>query len=303
MIYFNPFNLTDYADCLIVTDERLSSLYEISGDNVYFLPRGEQAKSFSEVEKLCKWFLSKNLSKDGKVVSIGGGSVGDTVGFACSVYKRGGVKLTHVPTTLIAQIDSGIGGKTALNVGKVKNAVGSFYAADTVIDVNFLKTLDEIQIKSGLGELFKYRMLSENIDRLYQGEITEQVIKACVSYKQTVCTTDPYDKNERRVLNFGHTIGHALELAYNLSHGEAVANGLYYETLLANKLGLCNEEYFDKWSCEIVDRFKIYPLTDEVLNLTANDKKNANGKVGVLLPCDFKTFYLDLSQIKNLLLC
>lgn len=303
MIYFKPFNLTDYADCLIVTDERLSSLYEISGDNVYFLPRGEQAKSFAEVEKLCKWFLSKNLCKDGKVVSIGGGSVGDTVGFACSVYKRGGIKLTHVPTTLIAQIDSGIGGKTALDVGSVKNAVGSFYAADTVIDVNFLKTLDEIQIKSGLGELFKYRMLSETIDRLYQGEITEQVIKACVSFKEGVCATDPYDNNERRILNFGHTVGHAVELVYKLSHGEAVANGLYYETLLAYKLGLCNEEYFNKWSCEIAKRFKIYSLTEEALNLTLNDKKNADGKIGFSFPRDFKMTYLDLSQIKNLLLC
>lgn len=303
MIQFKDFKLTDYSDCLIVTDERLSSLYEISGDNVYLLPCGEDAKRFAEVEKLCQWFLSKNLGKDGKVAAIGGGSVGDTVGFACSVYKRGGVKLVHVPTTLIAQIDSSIGGKTAVNVGSVKNAVGAFYDADTAIDVNFLKTLDETQLLSGLGELFKYRMLFDEIDKAYNGKITERIIGMCAEYKQSVCRADPYDKNERRILNLGHTVGHAVELNYNLPHGFAVANGLYYETLLAFKLKLCSEAYSVKWQNEIEKNFKLYPLTDEILDLTANDKKNANGKVGFVLPCEFKTSYLTLEQIKKLLLC
>lgn len=303
MIQFKPFNLTDYRDCLIVTDERLSSLYKIAGDNVYLLPCGEQAKRFDEAQKLCGWFVSKNLQRDGHVVAIGGGSVGDTVGFACSVYKRGGVKLTHVPTTVIAQIDSSIGGKTALDVGNVKNAIGSFYQADTVIDVNFLKTLDKVQINSGLGELLKYRMLSKKADDVYNGEITEQVIKECVNYKQNICQQDPFDKNERHVLNLGHTLGHALELTYNIPHGVAVANGLYYEAQLAYKLNLCNEEYLHKCAREVINNFELYRLTDGVLNLIVNDKKNNGDKVGFVLPADFKTVYLPLSQVKELLLC
>ena len=301
MILFKPFNLTDYADCLVVTDERLASLYKISGDNVYLLPEGESAKRFAEAEKLCQWFLSRNLNRDGKVAAIGGGSVGDTVGFACSVYKRGGVKLVNVPTTLIAQIDSGIGGKTALNVGNVKNAVGSFYDADTVIDVNFLKTLDGIQIKSGLGELLKYRMLSREIDSAYNGEITERVIKLCAEYKQSVCSADPYDRNVRKKLNFGHTVGHAMELVLNVAHGYAVANGIYYETKLAYLLGKCDRAYCGKWTGEVAKLFDIYPLDESMLRLTAADKKNAGASVCFMLPDGLGETYLTVDKAVELL--
>lgn len=300
MITFKKFDLREYRDCLIVTDENIAKLYGIAGDNVYLLPQGEEAKSFAEAEKLCSWFLSKNLPRSGRIAAIGGGSVGDVTGFAAGVYKRG-VKLTHVPTTLVAQIDSSVGGKTAVNVGTVKNAAGTFYAADTVIDVGFLQTLDELQLKNGLGELLKYRMLCAEIEGISSSE-TVELVKACVSYKSAVCKTDPYDLNERRKLNFGHTIGHAMELSLRLSHGVAVANGLYYETLLACKMGKCGETYFLKWVGEIKNNFEIYPLTDEILNLTLCDKKNDGVDVGFVLPCDFEFVKLPLNKVKSFLL-
>ena len=302
MITYNKFVLDDYKDSLIITDDKLATLYGIRGDNVYLLPQGEAAKTFEQVEKLCMWFLSKNMQRNGHVVAVGGGSVGDTVGFAASVYKRG-VKLTHLPTTIVAQIDSSIGGKTAVNLNGVKNAVGTFYNADTLIDVGFLQTLDDEQILNGIGELTKYRMLSAEIDAAFSGEITEQLIRACVSYKQSLCSIDPYDTKERHILNLGHTVGHGLELTYGIPHGVAVANGLYYETSLALKLDKCSEAYFRKWSKEITQQFTIYPVTDEVLDCLLNDKKNVDGKIGFVLPTDFAEVYLTKDQVKNLLCC
>lgn len=303
MITFKPFNLTDYKDCLVVTDNKLAGLYNLNGDNVYLLPQGEAAKRFCEAEKLCAWFLSRGLTRGGRVAAIGGGSVGDTVGFACSVYKRGGVKLTHVPTTLLAQIDSSVGGKTALDIGDVKNAAGSYYQADTVIDVNFLDTLDDVQLQSGLGELFKYRMLSDKVDELYNGEITEQVIKACVEYKQKVCELDPFDGSVRKRLNLGHTVGHAMEIILNIPHGVAVANGLYYETLLSYKLGKCDKAYCDKWTSEVAKQFEIYPLTQQVLRLAMSDKKNVNDNICFMLPDSFDECYLSVDKVFDLLCC
>jgi len=300
MITYTKFNITDYSDSLIVTDCKLSELYSINGGNVFLLPEGEQAKSFAYVEKLCQWFLSKNLPRNGKVAAIGGGSVGDVVGFAASIYKRG-VRLTLVPTTLLAQIDASIGGKTAIDLDGVKNAVGTFYNADTVVDIGFLQTLDDIQLNSGKGELLKYRMLSQDIDSLYDGTISAQLVKACADYKQNLCAADPFDNGVRRLLNFGHTIGHATELYYGLPHGFAVANGLYYETLLAYKLNKCGADYFDKWTQEIARLFKIYPLNEQILSLTNADKKNDSRGVCFMLPQDFSEYYLSLNQVIGLL--
>lgn len=302
-ISFEKFELSKYADCLIVTDSKIAKLYNVVGDNVYLLPQGERAKSFNNVHKLCSWFLSRNLDTCGKVVAVGGGSIGDTVGFATSIYKRG-VGILHVPTTLIAQIDSSVGGKTAIDLDGVKNAVGTYHFGDTLIDVDFLQTLDATQRLNGQGELIKYRMLSEGVEQAYNdgtGSLSD-VIKACVQYKQSVCEVDPFCKNERNKLNFGHTVGHALELAYNIPHGMAVANGIYYETQLARTLGKCSSEYADKWMHEIQRNFRMYPLNSSILALTLNDKKNANGKVGFVLPTDFAQAYFTLDELKDLLL-
>lgn len=304
MITFKSFSLDDYKNCIVVTDEKIAKLYGINdreGIKVYLLPEGERAKSFDEARRLCSYLMLSGVTRTDRVVAIGGGSIGDVVGFVCSVYKRGGVRLTHVPTTLLAQIDSSIGGKTALDVDGVKNAVGTYYQADTVIDVNFLKTLDEVQLKSGLGELFKYRMLSKKVDGLYNGEINEGVIKACVEYKQRICEIDPFDGSIRKRLNFGHTLGHAIELSANVAHGRAVAIGMYYETTLAYKLGKCDREYYEYWTSAISDLFEILPFTKSDVYLTKYDKKNSDDVVCFVLPDKFEDTYLTLKQIEDLL--
>ena len=302
-ISFGKFDFSKYRDNLVVTDPKIAELYTIFGDNVFLLPCGEDSKSFQHVEALCSWFLSKNLDKNGTVVAIGGGSVGDTVGFATSIYKRG-VSVLHVPTTLIAQVDSSIGGKTAVNLCGVKNAVGSYHFGATLIDVDFLNTLDEAQMLSGYGEIIKYAMLDANVAKVLacgNGKL-DDLIAACVNCKKRICELDPYCKGARNKLNFGHTIGHALELSLGISHGVAVANGIYYETLLSTKLGRCNQAYFDEWGGKITQKFKIYPLTKEILALTLHDKKNADSKVGFVLPNKFDEVLLSLDEIEGLLL-
>lgn len=300
-VTFDKFDFSKYSNNLVVTDGKIAKLYGIAGANVYLLPEGERAKSFQCVEALCSCFLQNKLAVGDTVVAVGGGSIGDTVGFATGIYKRG-VNVLHVPTTLIAQIDSSIGGKTAINLGGVKNAVGSYHFGDTLIDYDFLKTLDGCQMNSGWGEIIKYAMLDDSVCEYYLTENLPDIIIACARYKQRVCQNDPYCANERNKLNFGHTIGHAMELSCGISHGKAVANGLYYETLLALKLGKCTQAYADKWMITVNDNFTVYPLTKEILSFTEQDKKNANGKVCFVLPDAFDKVYLTLQEIEDLLL-
>ncbi len=286
----------------MVTDVTLSKLYGLSGDNVFLLPCGEKAKKMLYVQKMCSWLLKKGAQKDCTLVAVGGGSVGDVVGFTASVYKRG-VKLLHVPTTLLAQIDSSIGGKTAVDLDGVKNAIGTFYKADTLIDVSFLRTLPKKQWKNGQGEVLKYRMLSADIDKIAESGDILQTVKACANYKRQICRLDPTDKNQRHLLNFGHTIGHAMELSYNISHGEAVANGLFYETLLAHKLGLVQSTYVEKWQNQVKNLFEIHVLSPQILQLTLQDKKNVNGEICFVLPTTegFCTKFLLMGQLIQLL--
>lgn len=303
MTTYKLFNLADYGDSVIVTDKNIARLYNIDGrfgSKVYLLPQGEAAKSFCHVQDLCQYFLINGIDRSDKVVAIGGGSIGDTVAFACSIYKRGGIRLTHVPTTLLAQIDSSIGGKTALDIDAVKNAVGTYYSADTVIDIGFLKTLDKLQLQSGLGELFKYRMLSKKVDELYNGEVTQDLIKACVDYKQKICEVDPFDAHLRKILNFGHTLGHAMEITNNITHGHAVANGIYYETTLAYRLGKCTKAYYDFWTSDIAKNFEILPI-DSAVRMARYDKKNDSRGVCFILPSDFEETYLTIKQVEDLL--
>ena len=296
------FDLSNYKDCLIVTDGKLQSLYNIHGDNVFVIPRGELAKNFATVQELCSWFLSKNLRKNQTVVAVGGGSVGDTVGFACSIYKRG-VNVLHVPTTLLAMVDSSIGGKTAIDLDGVKNAVGSFHLGDVLLDVDFLNTLPNDQMQNGHGEILKYRMLTQQIDDIFHQGNIQDTIWACAKWKQAVCEIDPFDQGIRQRLNFGHTIGHAMELTLGIPHGLAVINGIYYETLLAYKLGLCDQNYLNKWQKEATKLTNICPtLTETMLDATLQDKKNDNDLVTFVLPNKFERVQLSLEQVKNLLL-
>lgn len=301
MITFGKFCQSNYDDSFIVTDQNLCLLYNIVGSNVFVLPAGEKAKSFSYANKLCSWLLRQGADRNSRLVAVGGGCVGDLAGFAASIFKRG-IKLLHVPTTLIAQTDSSIGGKTAINLNGVKNAVGTFHSADILIDFCFLETLPQQQLQNGMGELLKYRMLSNQIDMLWQQPLPK-VIEACANFKQQLCLQDAFDTGARRVLNFGHTIGHAMELCCNLPHGFAVANGLWHETQLAFELGLVSQQYLQKWQQQVQQHFSILPLNRQILRNTLQDKKNKDGKVCFVLPNEqtFQPIFLSIQQLQQML--
>ena len=299
MITIQKFNLANYKNNLVVTDSNLARLYNIEGDNVFVLPCGEQAKDFAWAKKLCSWFLSKNLDRNGMVVAVGGGSVGDVAGFSASIYKRG-VKVLNVATTLLSMVDSAIGGKTAVNLDGVKNAVGTFANVDTLIDVTFLQTLTAEQMDDGWGEIEKYKLLDKQI-ACYNGDI-EGLIKLCATYKQNVVKADFYDRGERKKLNLGHTVAHGLELVYNVSHGLAVKYGLYHEMALAVCLGMVDKAFFEDWAKNLQLDVSRYPVTQAVLDAMKNDKKNHDGQVVFVLPTsnfEVKEVALGVEEVKR----
>lgn len=208
---------------------------------LHLLPSGEAAKSWAEVEKLLAFLLRKGLGRDGAIVAVGGGAVTDAAGFAAAVYMRG-VPWASVPTTLLGQLDSGLGGKTAINLPQGKNLVGAFHQPSVIVcDTSLLRTLPARERLSGLAEAIKmglvfdpalWRYIHKRWEALLEGQEgpTARVIRQAGFWKLKVTAEDEREtKGRRELLNFGHTIGHAIEAAAGpgtLRHGEAVILGM-----------------------------------------------------------------------------
>ncbi len=285
---------------LVVTDENVYVLYKewfnryFDGLKIVVMPVGEESKSFYGLQTLLSAMVEEGLHRDSYVFAVGGGVIGDLVGFAAATYMRG-ISLVQIPTTLLSQVDSSVGGKTAINFQGVKNVVGAFYQpCEVLIAPAFLKTLPDREVKCGLGEIVKYAALSSEIfDNLAQTEcwtdtqFIQAIISACVRHKVGVVERDEKESGERRSLNVGHTTGHAIELVSGLSHGESVLYGMLYETRIAMALGGCEEEYGNQLLKIIQKGLGLSPVTalDKGLVLSSaqtakTDKKNADdGKV------------------------
>ena len=202
----------------------------------FVIDDGEDAKNLETVEQLCRDFARWNLHRRDVVVAVGGGVVTDVAGFAAAVYHRG-VAVVHVPTTLLGQVDAAIGGKTGVNLREGKNLVGAFWQPAAVLcDTETLTTLAPREYRSGLGEMAKYRFLG--VDKLRDLPL-DDAVAACVACKAEVVGADERESGRRALLNYGHTLAHALETAgrYDLRHGEAVAVGLVFAARLAERLG------------------------------------------------------------------
>lgn len=203
----------------------------------FLLGHGEQAKSLATVEDLCRAFSRWGLTRGDVVVAVGGGVVTDTAGFAAAVYHRG-VAVINVPTTLLGQVDAAVGGKTGVNLPEGKNLVGAFWQPAAVLcDTEALATLPPRELRSGQGEMAKYAFLG--VDDLPDLPLDEAVA-ACVRCKAAHVGADELERSGRRaLLNYGHTLAHALETAgrYDLRHGEAVAVGLVFAARLAHRMG------------------------------------------------------------------
>ncbi|HEX7167521.1 MAG TPA: 3-dehydroquinate synthase family protein [Acidimicrobiales bacterium] len=253
---------------------------------VCHLGDGEGAKTMASVEELCRSFARFGLTRADVVVAVGGGMVTDVAGFAAAVYHRG-VAVVHVATTLLAQVDAAIGGKTGVNLPEGKNLVGAFWQPSGVVcDTDVLRTLPPGERRSGLGELAKYHFLTA--EPLTGLPLEEQIARA-VAIKAEVVASDEREGGRRAILNYGHTLGHALEVAtrYELRHGEAVAVGLVFAAHLARRLGRIGDdrvrEHYDVVGAYDLPVALPDGIDDEELEaLVARDKKNIGGTTFVL---------------------
>ena len=254
--------------------------------SIHYLPDGEQAKRLSVLEDLCGEFAREGLTRRDLVVGIGGGVVTDVAGFAASVYHRG-VQVMHVPTTLLGQIDAAIGGKTGVNLEEGKNLVGAFWQPCAVIcDTQLLTSLPKREMRSGMGELAKYHFLGgEQLDALP----LEERVAACVQIKADVVASDEREGSTRALLNYGHTLAHALEIegSFDLRHGEAVAIGIEYAALVAHNLGRIDDARLTEHRrvLDVYDLPRGLPEgsdVDQIMELFRRDKKALTGLTFVL---------------------
>ena len=301
----------------IITDETISRLYlskllrRFENDSIdceyLVLPCGEKSKSWKILSKTVEWLIEKRIERDDIVLAFGGGVIGDLVGFAASIVRRG-VSVVQIPTTLLSQVDSSVGGKTGINSKNGKNLIGTFHQPTLVIiDTNLLKTLPTRDFLSGYSEVIKYGLLGDkkffqwldkNSESLLKGDsdsINYAVWKSCKA-KAKIVIADEKEKGQRALLNLGHTFGHALEASTNFSnkllHGEGVSIGCILAFKFSWELGFC-----DKKSVELVqNHFKSVglktdfkdihiklPQADDFINLMMNDKKVKSGMLNLIL--------------------
>ena len=304
-----PFALADRKIC-IVTDSNVDPLYgaqveemihAISGDCVrYVFSAGEESKTLDTVKEIYKFLIENHFNRKDLLIALGGGVVGDLTGYTAATYLRG-IEFIQIPTTLLSQADSSIGGKTGVDFDGYKNMVGAFYMPKLVyMNIATLQSLSDRQFYSGFAEVMKSALIKDGnfyewlIDQMYEicerdvETLSEMVERSC-TIKKLVVEKDPLEKGDRALLNFGHTIGHAIEkyMNFTMTHGECVALGCVAAAFISwKKNWLSMEEYY-----EIRDMFVPFYLPisidnldiEEVLRLTKSDKKAENGYIKFIL--------------------
>lgn len=295
---------------LVVTNETIAPLYLTSVMNSLsdyqvdsvILPDGERYKNLEVLNYIFDQLLAKQHNRRTTLIALGGGVVGDMTGFAAACYQRG-INFIQVPTTLLSQVDSSVGGKTAVNHPKGKNMIGAFYQPQCVIaDTATLNTLDDRQLRAGLAEVIKYGLirdaeffcwLEENIDLLLKRDskaLAFAIQRSCEN-KAKVVSQDEREGGIRAILNLGHTFGHAIETAQNYSdwlHGEAIAAGMVMAAELSHSLGWISEEdvcrsqtLFER--CALPVSPPALMTSDQFLELMAVDKKVTDGSIRLVL--------------------
>ena len=248
---------------------------------------GEQFKTLATVQELCEGFAEAGLTRGDVVVAVGGGMVTDVAGFAAASYHRG-ISVVHVPTTLLGMIDAAIGGKTGVNLPQGKNLVGAFWQPSGVLcDLDALATLPEREVRCGNGEMAKYHFLTG--DDLAALDLEARVAR-CVEIKAEVVASDERESGRRAILNYGHTLAHALEIAsgHDIAHGEAVSIGLIFAARLAQRLGRIDAARVDEHLDVVGDLYGLRTeipkvgSADELLELMFRDKKAIDGLTFVL---------------------
>ena len=294
----------------IVTDSRVEKLYgsqvkailETAAEEVciFSFPEGEASKTLNTVKELYRFLIEHHFERKDMLIALGGGVVGDLTGYAAATYLRG-IDFIQIPTSLLAQVDSSIGGKTGVDFDQYKNMVGAFKMPRLVyINISTLNSLNERQFYNGFAEVMKHGLIKDSayyewmIGKLYEiGNrkplILEEMVYRSCQIKKALVEKDPTEKGDRALLNFGHTIGHAIEkyMNFSLLHGECIALGSVAAAFISWKRGLIsNEEYY-----EIRDMFVPFNLpisienveADQILALTKSDKKMEQGQIKFIL--------------------
>ena len=309
-----------YSQYVIIFDSNIDSntidkIKALFNDALYIsIDLTNNKKSFEQFLHIQKKLIRYNVDRNSLILSIGGGSTGDLVAFVASTYNRG-VNYVQIPTTLLAMIDSSIGGKTGLDSKDGKNLIGTFYHPQlVVIDTNFLLTLSKEEITSGLFEAIKYGVafdlelflfIKENKDDLYSINILTDIIEWCCQIKTDIIIKDEKDNNIRNKLNFGHTIGHAIESIYNIRHGEAVAYGMLCAAQISRGNNTLDKNQLDE-IVTLINHFdlpKIIFDIEKILEQLSKDKKRINGKNNFILLNSIGNSYIsdniEIDLIKN----
>lgn len=296
------------SEMFLITDDKVYSIYkdkiqrlkDIYNVKEFYFKNGEKNKSFETLKEIYSFLIKNNAKRNSIIIALGGGVVGDLVGFVASTYMRG-VRYINIPTTLLSQIDSCVGGKVGYNYNGIKNLIGNFYNPQFVfISTNFLKTLDNEQFRDGLGEVIKYGLILDEeiisfVEENYKGILEKEsdkllyISRTCLKLKKQVIELDYKDLGYRNILNFGHTIGHAIEMTSEnkITHGEAVALGILVALKLSEHIyGLDNELYsrmerlYNKLGLPTKYKVDNYKLFMYAIN---HDKKNKNNIRFILL--------------------
>ncbi len=280
-----------YNSIFVLTDENINTIYSSVIDSVssykIVIPAGEEYKTLDNVCFIWNALLENNAGRDSLLINFGGGTISDVGGFAASCYKRG-IDFINIPTTLLAMVDASIGGKNGLNYNGLKNQIGLFSEPECVIvNTEFLKSLSQRDIKSGLAEMLKYGFIADSsLLDLDQDNYLNYVKDAAIIKDDTV-KLDFKESGLRKMLNFGHTVGHALEAFYldkdnYLTHGEAVALGMYSSLFLSVKYCGLNEKWLFFYELWIKGNIGFLNLDgfdfDSIFSFISHDKKNKGGR-------------------------
>ena len=307
-------NLIDFNKCLLVIDNKVPKIF-LKKINLllkkknkfnYIFISSEINKNYKNINKLLEILLKKNFHRNDCLISIGGGITGDISSFTASIFKRG-IKFINIPTTLLAQVDSSIGGKTGINSKYGKNLIGTFYQPHLVIsDTAFLKSLPKREIICGYAEILKHSLImnkklfyyldknAENILKLKKPFLEKAIFQSCM-IKKKIVEKDENEQNIRRVLNFGHTFAHAFEAtskySKKLNHGEAVLLGIICALNFAKQRNIIKKNdynkilsHYKKLNLPIYAKEKFYKKNiNKILSFMKKDKKNNNNKINLVL--------------------
>ncbi|MCG8603805.1 3-dehydroquinate synthase [bacterium] len=297
---------------VVITDKKVEKMYgagmfsalqrEVASLEVASVPVGEKSKSLKTAERIITRMLEIGCDRQSTVIGFGGGVVGDLAGFVASIFKRG-VHFVQVPTTLLAQVDASVGGKTAVNHPFGKNLIGTFYQPHLVwMDLALLRSLPKREMVCGLGEVVKYgvirdpelfHFLEQELEKILARDtvLLQEIVRRCCEIKAEIVSEDERENSGRMILNFGHTVGHAFEAALGykrLAHGEAVLLGMLVESKIALDLKLLDPPSF-KRIVKLIRRIplpRIFGLAShqDLIGFMKHDKKTIDGRLRLVLP-------------------